>query len=79
MDSKKTLTGRVDVKQLSHNLMSNECPWKEITDKKKVRMVSVVVYYKDLKGKIDRVGIRCCCEHQDRAIDYLIAQHDLSN
>ena len=79
MDSKKTLMGHVDVKQLSHNLMSNECPWRTPTDKKKVRMVQVVVYYKDSKGKIDSVSIRCCCEHQDRAHDYLIAEHGLSN
>ena len=79
MDSKKTLTGRVDVKQLSHNLMSNECPWRTATDKKKVKMVSVVVYYKDSKGKIDCVAKKCCCEHQDRAQDYLIAEHGLSN
>lgn len=77
MDFKKTVC-HVEVKQLSHNLMYNECPWKTATDQK-VRMVSVVVYYKDSNGKIDNVSVRCCCEHQDRATDYLICEHGLSN
>ena len=69
---------KVEVKQLSHNLMKNECRWKTNTDKKKVRMVRVVVYYTDSQGKTDTVSMECCCEHQDNAEDSLIANYGLT-
>jgi hypothetical protein len=79
MASKKVLTGRVDVTQPSHNLMTNECEWKTPGDKKTVRMVRVTVYYKDSQGTTDMVSMQCCCEHQYRATDHLIAKYGLTH
>jgi hypothetical protein len=63
MDSTK-----VTVRKLGHNLMINDCPYAENAEerKKKVRMVQVIVSY---KGK--RSSMKCCAEHQDRAIEAL--------
>ena len=70
---------RVTVTQLSHNLMTNGCPYKTPADKKKVRMVRVsILFYTDSsKENTDSVYKECCCEHQDRAEESLRASHDL--
>ena len=70
---------RITVTQLSHNLMTNECPYRTPADKKKVRMVRVSIsFYTDAsKKKTDLVYMECCCEHQDRAEGSLRASHDL--
>ena len=69
----------VSVKQLSHNLLPNDCPYKTDKDKKKVRMVRVVItYYTDsTKKSTDTVSMECCCEHQDRAEQSLRESHGL--
>lgn len=69
----------VEVKAMSHNLMNNECRWKKQGDKKKVRMVRVVVvYFTDPQGQnTDTVSMECCAEHQDNAEDKLIEDHGL--
>lgn len=70
----------VEVKQLSHNLMNNECRWKTPRDKKKVRMVRVVVYYYiDSEGNVDTVSMECCAEHQDKAEEALIENNGLAH
>lgn len=69
---------RVEVKQASHNLMYNECRWKTATDKKMVRMVTVLVYYTDSQGHTDSVSMRCCCEHQEDAEESLIENYKLT-
>lgn len=75
---KKNEIKRVEVKALSHNLMNNECPWQTRQDKKKVRMVRVVVYYyTDSNGTIDNVSKECCAEHQDNAEQSLIDSYGL--
>lgn len=69
----------VEVKQMCHNLMTNECRWKTPRDKKRVRMVRVVVvYFTDSEGKkTDTVSMECCAEHQENAVDALIGRHGL--
>ena len=69
----------VKIKAMSHDLTTNECRWKTARDKKKVRMVRVVVYYFiDSEGKkTDSVSMVCCAEHQENAEDSLIAEHGL--
>ena len=69
----------VTVTQLSHNLMTNECPYRTPADKKKVRMVRVSIsFFTDSsKKKTDSVYMECCCEHQYRAEESLRASHDL--
>ncbi len=79
MSSKEVLTiVRVNVHQLSHNLMRNECRWKTAKDPAKVRMVRVGIDYKDSKGQVDCVYMECCCEHQDRAEQELISTYGLT-
>ena len=78
MNTTKNQVKRVEVKQLSHNLMANECRWKTSRDPKKVRMVRVViVYYTDSKGNTDTVSMECCAEHQDEAEESLMATYNL--
>lgn len=38
----------------------------------------VVVYFTDSEGKkTDTVSVECCAEHQENAVDALIARHGL--
>ncbi|KAL9984257.1 hypothetical protein ACROYT_G006531, partial [Oculina patagonica] len=78
MDRKNEVK-RVEVKAMSHNLMDNECRWRKQGDKKKVRMVRVVVvYYTDREGQnTDTVGMECCAEHQENAEEKLIEDNGL--
>ena len=71
---------RVTIKQKNHNLLPNECPYKTAKDKKKVRMVTVVItYYTDSsKKQTDTVSMDCCCEHQEKAEQSLRASHGLN-
>lgn len=80
MDKAKTnQIKHTEVKQLSHNLMNNECRWKTSRDKKKVRMVKVVVwYYTNSQGNTDCVSMECCAEHQDEAEESLIKTYGLT-
>lgn len=71
---------REEVKQLSHNLLRNECPYAENANerKKKVRMVRVVVHYTNSDGKWETASKECCAEHQDRAITSICEAYDIS-
>lgn len=64
---------------MSHNLMNNECRWKKPKDKKKVRMVKVViVFHTDPEGiETDSVSMECCAEHQSKAEEELIESNGL--
>lgn len=71
----------VTVTQKNHNLLPNDCPYKTAKDKKKVRMVRVAItYYTDSsKNETDIVAMDCCCEHQDRAEQFLCVNHGLED